>query len=248
MKYFPELRKDKTLFSMDPQRDYISQSPSQSFLVFAPGNTLSRLMPKQSPGASLLALLGAIFVSGVTVAAQEAGPYKSPGKAVNAYGPLFSESVPHTNAEEVSSSDFVETVRVPDGSEVRVLVKAPAPASPGKIMHVAPIAAGITANTYFARAITEAMTDGYGTVVFPKGTYSFAAPTSANSSHLVIKSVHDLTIDGQGSTLNFASPLAGGVTISGSQRILFRDFNIDWPVAIVTRLADETLPQVPVDA
>lgn len=150
-------------------------------------------------------------------------------EAAVASGPLFSRAIPHASAEQASSSDFVEKFRVPDGSSVRVLIKAPHPARPAKIMHVAAMAAGETANAYFARAIAAATAGGYGTVVFPKGTYKFVAPTPPNSSHWVIKSVHDLTIDGQGSTLNFASPRAGGVTISGSQRILFEDFNIDWP-------------------
>jgi hypothetical protein len=67
-------------------------------------------------------------------------------KAMDAYGPLFSHSIPRSNAETAAPGDFVENIQAPDGGDVRVLVKAPAPAEPGKILKVAPIASGETAN------------------------------------------------------------------------------------------------------
>jgi hypothetical protein len=47
--------------------------------------------------------------------------------------------------------------------------------------------------------------------------------------HWTIKGAKDLLVDGQGSILNFASPLSAGVTISNSPRVIFKRFNIDWP-------------------
>jgi hypothetical protein len=67
-------------------------------------------------------------------------------KAMDAYGPLFSQYIPRSNAETAAPGDFVENIQAPDGGDVRVLVKAPAPAEPGKILKVAPIASGETAN------------------------------------------------------------------------------------------------------
>jgi hypothetical protein len=45
-----------------------------------------------------------------------------------------------------------------------------------------------------------------------------------------------LTIDGQGSTLNFASPVVACVTIGSSERIIFKNFNIDWPNELMASL------------
>jgi hypothetical protein len=72
---------------------------------------------------------------------------------MNAYGPLFSTYIPRSSSEQAAPGDFVEKIEAPNGSEVRVLVKAPAPAEPGKILKVPPIAAGENANDYFDRAI-----------------------------------------------------------------------------------------------
>jgi len=149
-------------------------------------------------------------------------------KTLNAYGPLFSQHIPRSNTEQAAPGDFVEKITSPDGSEVRVLVKAPAPAQPGKILRLPSIAAGQTANEYFDHAIKDAISGGYAAVVFPQGAYNFVAPP-ANQSHWLIKGANDLTIDGQGSTLNFASPLDAGVTIMSSQRVIFKRFNVDWP-------------------
>ena len=148
-------------------------------------------------------------------------------KAADAYGPLFSKYISRSNAEPAAPGDFVEKITAPDGSEVRVLVKAPAPAEPGKILKVAPIVSGESANNYFDRAIKEAISGGYAAVIFPKAVYNFVAPPPASAGHWLIKGAKDLTIDGQDSTLNFASPVVAGVTIGSSQRVIFKGFNID---------------------
>ncbi|MET4385398.1 hypothetical protein ABIB73_001133 [Bradyrhizobium sp. F1.4.3] len=44
----------------------------------------------------------------------------------------------------------------------------------------------------------------------------------ASPGHWLIEGARDLTIDGQGSILNFASPVVAGVTIGSSQRMIFR--------------------------
>lgn len=150
-------------------------------------------------------------------------------KAMDAYGPLFSHAIPRSNDEPAAPGDFVETFKAPDGGNVRVLVKAPAPAEPGKILKVAPIASGESANDHFDRAIKDAVSGGYAAVIFPRGVYNFVAPPAASPGHWLIKGAKDLIIDGQGSTLNFASPVVAGVTIGGSQRVIFKNFNIDWP-------------------
>jgi hypothetical protein len=157
-------------------------------------------------------------------------------KAMEAYGPLFSKYIPRSTTEQAAPGDFVEKIEAPDGSEVRVLVKAPAPVEPGKILNVPPIASDESANDYFDRAIKEAISGGYAGVVFPKAVYNFVAPPPASPGHWLIKGAKDLTIDGQGSTINFASPVVAGVTIIGSQRIVFKGFNVDWANELMASL------------
>jgi hypothetical protein len=137
-------------------------------------------------------------------------------KAMEAYGPLFSKYIPRSTTEQAAPGDFVEKIEAPDGSEVRVLVKAPAPAEPGKILNLPPIASGESANDYFDRAIKEAISGGHAAVVFPKAVYNFVAPPPASPGHWLIKGAKDLTIDGQGSTINFASPASRSSAHSGS--------------------------------
>jgi len=59
-------------------------------------------------------------------------------KKIHAFGPLFSDAIPRTNTEAPRPHDFVEDLQVPDGTKVRVLVKAPSTANPAKILKVAP--------------------------------------------------------------------------------------------------------------
>jgi hypothetical protein len=157
-------------------------------------------------------------------------------KASGAYGPLFSHDMPRSSDEPVAAGDFVEHIRAPDGSDIRILVKAPAPSQPGKILKMPTIAPGQTANAYFDGAIHQAISGGYAQLVFPHGVYNFVAPPS-KQSHWTISGAHDLTIDGQGSSLNFASPLTAGVTIRNSQRIVFKGFDIDWPNELMASVA-----------
>ena len=155
---------------------------------------------------------------------------------IHAFGPLFSDAIPRTNTEAAAPHDFVEELQVPDGTKVRVLVKVPAPANPAKLLKVAPIAPGQTPNDYFANAINQAISGGYAQVVFPKATYNFVTPTRAGASHVLIKGAKDLVIDGQGSTLNFSSPLSGGVSIANSQRVAFKRFDLDWPKTLMASI------------
>ena len=188
----------------------------------------------------MVATFAVVLLTAAVALSQATAPASNPGntlaaydpalvKKIHAFGPLFSDAIPRTNTETAAPRDFVENLQVPDGTQVRVLVKAPTPANPSKILKVTPIAPGQTPNDYFATAITQAISGGYARLDIPKATYNFLAPTPAGASHVIIKGAKDLVIDGQGSTLNFASPLSGGVSISNSERLVFKHFDIDWP-------------------
>src|SRR3984893_10556278 len=107
---------------------------------------------------TIAALSGVFAAAGIlacAAVAAESGPPNtlahydpSLAKAMEAYGPLFSNHIPRSNAEQAAPGDFVENFKGPDGNDVRVLVKAPAPAEPGKILKVAPIVSGESANDY----------------------------------------------------------------------------------------------------
>ena len=157
-------------------------------------------------------------------------------KTMHAHGTLFSDAIPRTNTEATALHDFVDEIQVPDATIVRVLVKVPAPTNPANILKVAPIAAGQTPNDYFAKAIAQAIAEDAAQLVFPKAIYNFVTPAAKGASHIVIKGANDLVIDGQGSTLNFASPLSGGVSIANSQRVVFKRFNLDWPKTLMASI------------
>jgi hypothetical protein len=157
-------------------------------------------------------------------------------KKAHAFGPLFSDAISRKSTETAAPHDFVEDIQVPDGTNVRVLVKAPSLANAAKILKVTPIAPGQTPNDYFAAAITQAISGGYAQVVFPKAAYNFVTPANAGASHVIIKGAKNLVIDGQGSTLNFASPLSGGVSIVNSQRLALKRFNLDWPKTLMASI------------
>lgn len=182
-----------------------------------------------------MSFAAACIVVGGAVAASNGSPntlgYYDPSlvKAMDAYGPLFSKFIPQSSADQIASGDFVEKLISPEGGEIRVLVKVPAPEKPGSILKVAPISSGESANDYFDQAIKQAIAGSYAAVIFPKAVYNFTAPPTTSPGHWLIKGAKDLTIDGQGSTLNFASPLVAGVTIGNSRRVVFKGFNIDWP-------------------
>jgi hypothetical protein len=149
-------------------------------------------------------------------------------KTIDAFGKPFDDHIPRSSGEIAAPGDFLEEFKVPDGGKVRVLVKVPASAHPNKILKVRRIKPGASVNDYFADAIKKAISGQYASVVFPKDYYKFSAPASESDSHLLIKVATDLTIEGQGSTLDFASPTSAGVTIDDCQRIVFRGFNVDW--------------------
>ena len=210
-------------------------------LSLAPAVRMLRFNSKMV-AALAVGLLTAVLVLGGSLAA--AGDPKNtlagyePGlvKTIHAFGPLFSDAIARSNAEVPAPHDFLEEIQVPDETTVRVLVKVPAPADPAKIMKAAAIAPGQSPNEYFEAAITQAIAGGYAQLIFPKATYNFLTPTPAGASHVVIKGAKDLVIDGQGSTLNFASPLSGGVSITNSQRLVFKRFNLDWPKTLMASI------------
>lgn len=181
-------------------------------------------------GCAVAGLLAAQAIAAGTGSPNTLGYYDpSLATVISAYGALFSQHIPRASAEQVAPGDFVENIAAPDGGVIRVLVKAPAPAEPAKILKVAPITPGESANDYFDRAIKAAMSGGYAAVIFPKAVYNFVAPPASSPGHWLIQGAKDLVIDGQGSTLNFASPVVAGVTIGSSERIIFKNFNVDWP-------------------
>jgi hypothetical protein len=105
------------------------------------------------------------------------------------------------------SNNFI----APNGQTVTVTVKSPVTTRTYKAPSIAP---GQDPLAYFAQQITAA---GSGALLMiPNGTYNFAALDCTNAAdpkyhaqHIIIQSVHDVIIDGQGSTLNFVTDCPG---------------------------------------
>ncbi len=97
---------------------------------------------------------------------------------------------------------------------------------------------------YFPEALKLAQQAGTARLVIPKGTYNFRHPASgslacpngpvigAGSAHLTLLYLHDMEIDGSGSTLNFNQP-AYGVQVKVSERLIVKGFIIDWPQLLI---------------
>lgn len=121
--------------------------------------------------------------------------------------------------------DEVDEFTAPDGTPVRLVVQAPVAR---RAYRAPPIAAGQDAQAYFARQI--AMAGNNAVLTLPRATYGFAASACAapTGAHVALAGAHDLIVDGQGSTLNFAADCFG-IALSGAQRVALRNFVLDWP-------------------
>jgi hypothetical protein len=135
-----------------------------------------------------------------------------------------------TSPVTAAPGDVSEQFFAPDARLVTVTVKSPVTTS---TYVAAPMPPGESPVAYFQKAIAAA---GSGsTLLVPMATYTFPALDCTNigdpnyaSAHLLIQSVHDMVIDGQGSTLNFVADCPG-VVFNAAARISFKNFTVDWP-------------------
>ena len=168
---------------------------------------------------------------------------------IGARGSLYSRSIQKRPAVPIAAGDRVYNFQAADGDEVQVLVKTPAPKN-ASVDQVSPypMTPGQKVLDYLSGAISYATGSNpagtvYGSVVFPKATYEvedFSGCDQARGAngyvHWLITSVTDLVIDGQGSTLNF-NGFCQGIQMDWVQRIVFKNFNLDWPKVQVAGLA-----------
>ena len=160
---------------------------------------------------------------------------------IGARGGLYSRDIQKRPALPIAAADRVDNFQAADGNEVQVLVKAPAPKSVAVYaVPPYPMTPKQKVLDYLSGAIAYATGSNpsgtvYGSVVFPKATYEvedFSGCDNARGAngyqHWEIANVTDLVIDGQGSTLNF-NGLCKGIEMDWVQRIVFKNFNIDWP-------------------
>lgn len=168
---------------------------------------------------------------------------------ISARGSLYSRYIQERPALPIAGGDHVDNFQAADGNEVQVLVKAPAPknASVYRVPRY-PTTPGQRVLDYLSGAIAYATGSNptrtiYGSVIFPKATYEvedFSGCDQARGAngyvHWLMTNVTDLVIDGQGSTLNF-NGLCQGIQMDWVQRIVFKNFNLDWPKIQVAGLA-----------
>jgi hypothetical protein len=168
---------------------------------------------------------------------------------IGARGGLYSRAVQIRPALPIASGDRVDNFQAADGREVQVLVKAPSPKNTD-VYNVPPypMTPHQRVLDYLSGAIAYATGSNpsgtvYGSVVFPKAIYEVEdfpgcdlGRGSNGYQHWEIASITDLTIDGQGSTLNF-NGLCLGIEMDFVQRVVFKNFNIDWPKVQLAALA-----------
>ena len=167
---------------------------------------------------------------------------------IGARGSLYSRDIQKRPALPIAAGDHVDNFQAADGDEVQFLVKAPAPKN-ASVYQVPPypMTPGQKVLDYLSGAIAYATGSNpdrtvYGSVVFPKATYEvedFPGCDQARGAngyvHWLMTSVTDLVIDGQGSTLNF-NGFCQGIQMDWVHRIVFKNFNIDWPKVQVAGL------------
>jgi Right handed beta helix region len=174
--------------------------------------------------------------------------------------PIYSEVIPtsyHPKTE--SPQDWKEEFTAPNGRTIIVLVQAPV----GSGTYSRAMRSDETPDTYFPAIVSEALASGADRLVIPKRTYDFVGPDmtptgSCNvnvyyncAPHWLIAGqnipaeIHDLTIDGSGSMLNFNAP-SEGIQIYNVARLRLTNFTINWPktpmAALGTVVADPTNP------
>ena len=148
------------------------------------------------------------------------------------------------------SSTF--SVPAPGGStSVTAVVQVPHPSGTNAGVTLSPPAMGTGSYPsnpadYFSYSVKQAVTGGYGTLQFPLSsgspvTYNFASSTYWTIGYDSNPNgwggvVSDITIDGNGSILNFSAPISAGmipasygIILQGTQRVLLKNFVIDWP-------------------
>ncbi len=193
-----------------------------------------------SDGSSAWMALGALTLDNI---------YPPMVATIGARGSLYSRSIQKRPALPIAVGDYVDNFQAADGDEVQVLIKAPAPKN-ASVYYVPPYPMTPRQKVldYLSGAIAYATGSNpsgtvYGAVVFPTATYEvedFSGCDQARGAngfvHWLITNVTDLVIDGQGSTLNF-NGLCQGIQMDWAQRIVFKNFNIDWPKVQVAALA-----------
>lgn len=146
-------------------------------------------------------------------------------KGLFAIAQSYLARIPTSAGVATTAADRVETFTSVTGQSISVTIKAPAPAS-NTVYTMRPINSGELPDTYFPLAVANATAVGAGTLKIPKGVYDFKG-TNTNA-HWTINNMTDMTIDGQGSTLNFSKP-EFGINMNGITRVVFKNFTLDWP-------------------
>ncbi|HKV41955.1 MAG TPA: right-handed parallel beta-helix repeat-containing protein [Blastocatellia bacterium] len=137
----------------------------------------------------------------------------------------YLSQIPASAGLTTTPADRVETFTSVTGQTITVTIQAPAPAA-DTTYTMRPINPGEPPDDYFPLAVANAQAAGAGTLLIPRDVYNFQGTNP--DSQWVISNLTDMTIDGQGSVLNFSKPEAA-IDINGVTRVDFKNFVIDWP-------------------
>ncbi len=148
-----------------------------------------------------------------------------------------------TESSVTAGANRIETFTGANGKKVTIEIDGPVPQSPvvtvslddASIVDAAIKAAGgnndLVDYYLFYYALQKAQSTHASVLNIPARTYNLRQPTNHNvgwgTIHIV--GLSDLTIEGNGSTLNFYSEKArAGIHISKDQRILLKNITMDW--------------------
>lgn len=121
-------------------------------------------------------------------------------------------------------SPAVTLPTMPTGSEsFTVNLPAPANTTTASVTQFGAATTNADNTAAFNTAITYCRTNSVAKLIVPAGTYRFTQNAALNFSNM-----RDFEFDGQGSTFVFLHTSDHLINISNSQRVLFKNFAVDW--------------------
>lgn len=139
--------------------------------------------------------------------------------------------------------DQTERWTAPDGQAVILVVRAPRPVT-DLIIYAPSLRDGADATPYFEALVARAVTQQASRLVLPPGFYHFRSLVRGKhreDSHVLLKGLHDITIDGSGAVFIFDND-KHGIVITQSQRLKLTNLTIRYGFPTMSLMQAERGP------
>jgi hypothetical protein len=140
------------------------------------------------------------------------------------------------------AGDRVANWQAPNNQSVHIVIKSPHPRSGAAIVTMNPVSAGVDARPSFEDALARVRAENAAKLIIPAGEYTFASTSPDALGHLVIRGLHDVVIDGGGSTLVF-SQNAVGLYLTSNQRIKLTNLKLTYSLHMASLGQIKSTPQ-----